>query len=158
MSFLNTSIAPCCLRKQNLLHLGYELFLYELSCLSGELEETSIIISSVCKAELLKSPNFPMCAPLLFPNTHAANHNIRGLPCALAGPSACGWLHECFFSTDSVSRLDRWGSVCTSHLYGVRFGLQSLISSFVITAVASGIYLSEGDVVVLREWLKYIYG
>lgn len=54
------------------MHLDYELFVYELSCLTGQLEETSIVISSVYKAELLKSLYFShVCTAAVFKNIHS---------------------------------------------------------------------------------------
>lgn len=147
-SILNTFIALCCLRKQNLLHLDYELFVYELSHLSGQLEESSIIISSVYIAELLKSPYFSYVCTVCVLKKHLQ----CGFPCVPARPSAY-WLLERVFRTDSFSGPDLWGKV-----YTTRSELQSLISIFVITPIASGLHLAEVNVLLLGEWLNYICG
>lgn len=112
-SLLNTFITLHCLRKQNLLHLDYELFVYELSCLSGQLEETSIIIPSVYKAELLKSPYFShFCTADIF-------KHVCSIKCFAMCSSCtqCMWAHGMFFQDRQFLRSRPLGQcVYHSHL------------------------------------------
>lgn len=140
-SILNTFIALCCLRKQNLLHLDYELFVYELSCLSGQLEGTSIIISSVYKTKLSKISYFSHVSTAAVFKPYIV---WAGLPC---------------WNGRILEWLSRSGSLSgPPHLQWVRCGLHSLISVCVIAPVAPGIFQAPGCCAVLGEWLRSIHG
>lgn len=112
-SILNTFITLHCLRKQNLLHLDYELFVYELSCLSGQLEETGIIIPSVYKAELLKSPYFSHFCTAVFKNIcikkkHKMFCHVLQLYSVHVGSRSV-------LSGQTVSQVQTLGAMCVPH-------------------------------------------